>query len=417
MRFQAQRGTHDVLPNEIHAWQALERAFASLAERYGYREIRTPDFEDTELFTQSSGDTSEIVTKQMYTFLDKGGRSITLKPEGTAPAVRAYIEHNLGGHGGATRLWYATPIFRYERPSLGRFRQAHQVGLELIGSPSPAADAEVIEITIRFYEALGLTDLRVMVNSLGREATRTAYREALLAFAEPFLQSQPEDVREQAAKNPLRMLDSKDPEMKEALQGAPNVLDYLEDASRAHFGQVLRHLDEAGLRYVVDPSVVRGLDYYTDTVFEVQAEALGDKSLCGGGRYDALVKRLGGADTPAVGVAMGIERALMAQAEQGVAPRQEREGVYLVAATDSARPQVRKLARDLRGAGVATHQDLDDRSMKSQLKQADRVNVAWAVLIGDDEIAQGVVTLRDMTTSSQRTVPSSELLAALRESL
>lgn len=402
------------MPNDIHAWQALEHAFANLVELYGYREIRTPDFEDTELFPQSSGDTSEIVTKQMYTFLDKGGRSITLKPEGTAPAVRSYIEHNLGGHGGTTRLWYATPIFRYERPSLGRFRQAHQVGLELIGSPSPAADAEVIEVTIRFYEALGLTDLRVQVNSLGREATRAAYREALLAFAAPFLSDQPSDVREQAHKNPLRMLDSKDPDVQDALQGAPKVLDYLEDTSRAHFDRVLGHLDDAGLQYVVDPGVVRGLDYYTDTVFEVQAQALGDKSLCGGGRYDGLVKRLGGTDTPAVGVAMGVERALMAQHEQGVAPRPERAGAYLVAATESARAELSRLARDLRAAGVAVHLDLDARSMKSQLKQADRVDAAWAVLLGDDELAQGVVTLRDMATSSQRTVRSGELLAALR---
>jgi histidyl-tRNA synthetase len=415
MRFQAPRGTHDVLPAEAHAWQALERAFADLAERYGYREIRTPAFEDTELFPQSSGDTSEIVTKQMYTFLDKGGRSVTLKPEGTAPAVRAYIEHSLGGHGGVTRLWYATQIFRYERPSLGRFRQAHQVGLELLGSSSAAADAEVIEITIRFYEALGLKELRVLVNSLGRDATRTAYREALLEYAAPYLSGQPPEVQDQARRNPLRMLDSKEPGMQEAMREAPKVLDFLEDESRAHFDAVLALLDEAGLRYQVDAGVVRGLDYYTDTVFEVQADALGDKSLCGGGRYDGLVERLGGPATPAVGVAMGVERALMAQREQGATPHPARRGTYLIAATGSARAEVRRLARELRTAGLAVFLDHDGRSLRSQLRQADRENAAAAVLIGDEEMAHGVATLRDLASSSQRTVPAADLVAVLRE--
>lgn len=415
MGYSAPRGTHDILPTESHRWRSLERAFEDLVSLYGYAEIRTPAFEDTELFVRTSGDTSEVVTKQMYTFEDKGGRSITLKPEGTAPAVRAYLEHGLGQQGAVTRLWYATPIFRYERPQKGRYRQAHQVGLELIGSESPAADCEVIEITVRFYEALGIRGLRVLVNSLGREETRARYRAVLLDHARPYLETLEPDVRSRYERNPLRILDSKDPEAIAAMADAPRVLDYLEEASKAHFDALRGLLDEAGIEYVVAPEVVRGLDYYTDTVFEVQSTSLGAQSaLCGGGRYDNLIHEIGGPRTPSVGVAMGVERALMVQEAEGVDVAAPTPRAFLVSATPEARAEVRALARSLRAAGLACIIDLDGRSMKSQLKAADRSGAPIAVLIGTDELAARTATVRDLRTSTQKSVPRDSVVEEVR---
>lgn len=415
MRFQVPRGTHDVLPSESPRWQHLERVFGELAALYGYREVRTPAFEDYELFARSSGETSEVVNKQMYDFLDKGDRRIALKPEGTAPAIRSYIENSLGAQGGVTRLWYMTPIFRYERPALGRYRQAHQFGLELIGSPSPEADAEIIEITCMFYRAVGIGAINVLLNSIGRTETRQRYREALMAYAEPYLKTQDAEARERAAKNPLRMLDSKDPGMQSALEGAPSVLDYLEDSSKENFERLQELLTQGGIPYTIKPEIVRGLDYYTDTVFEVQSGELGaNNSLCGGGRYDNLIKELGGADTPSVGVGIGIERALIVAEALGVKYPEQRVDVMVVAATDSAREEVAKLARVLRSAGCSVVIDLDRRNLKAQLKQADRVQARYAALIGDDELATGSVTLRDLASGEQQLVKKDELLGAMQ---
>ncbi len=416
MRYKAPRGTHDVLPSEAHRWRHLESTFAGLVNLYGYTEVRTPVFEDTDLFVRSSGDTSEVVTKQMYTFEDKGGRSMTLKPEGTAPVVRAYVEHSLGGPGQVTRLWYATPIFRYERPQAGRYRQAHQVGLELIGSPSPAADAEVIEITVRFYELLGIEGICVMLNCIGRDETRARYREALVQHVAPWLRGLSEEDKARALRNPLRLLDSKDPEIQKAVEGAPSVLDYLEDCSKAHFDQVQQALTDAGVSYVVSPEIVRGLDYYTDTVFEVQSEGLGaQNSLCGGGRYDTLVKELGGPDVPSVGVAMGVERAIMVQELSGTDAPEKKPAAFLVAATEAARPMLARLARDLRAEGLACQLDLDGRSLKSQFKLADRSGAPFAVVVGDEEMADGTATLKDLRASTQRRVAVGDLAASLTE--
>lgn len=415
MRFQAPRGTHDVVPSESHRWQHVERVFRELAALYGYREIRTPAFEDYELFARSSGETSEVVNKQMYDFLDKGGRRIALKPEGTAPAIRAAIEHSLLATGTITRLWYATPFWRYERPALGRYREAHQFGLELLGSPSPQADAEIIEMTVEFYRRLGIGGLKVLVNSIGRAETRARYREALLAHAEPYLKTQPEDVRERALKNPLRMLDSKDLEMQTALADAPKVLDYLEDASRQSFETLQNLLRQAGVDFDVKPEIVRGLDYYTDTVFEVQSSELGaNNSLCGGGRYDNLVKELGGADTPSVGVGIGVERALIVMEALSLAIEPSRLRVYVVAATDSARELVAALASTLRQAGVSCTYDFDGRGLKAQLRQADRLEAVFAVLVGDDEMMAGTATVRDLTSGEQRSVPQGEVVEVIR---
>lgn len=415
MRYQAQRGTYDVTPANAHRWQHVESAFRSLVERYGYQEVRTPTFEDTELFVRSSGDTSEVVTKQMYTFLDKGERSLTLKPEGTAPAIRAYLEHSLGQSGAVTRLWYKTPIFRYERPQKGRCREAHQVGLELIGSPSPAADAEVIEITVRYYESLGVREPKVLLNCIGREETRSAYRDALLAVAEPVMREMSTEDRARAVRNPLRLLDSKDPSMKAALATAPPITDFLEAPSRAHFDKLQQLLSEASIPFALDASVVRGLDYYTDTVFEVHSTALGAQSaLCGGGRYDGLVSELGGPPTPSVGVAMGLERLIIVMDELKLPSPTQAMDAYIVAAEESAIGAVRELARSLRAAGLSVMHDLDNKSMRAQMKAADRLKSKWTILIGGAELEAGAATLRRMDSGDQRSVPMNEVEQYLR---
>ncbi|HZH98934.1 MAG TPA: histidine--tRNA ligase, partial [Fimbriimonadaceae bacterium] len=321
MRFKAPRGTQDVLPDVVQEWQWVEQEFLSLTKLYGYREIRTPTFEETELFIRTSGETSDVVSKEMYTFLDRGERNLALKPEGTAPAMRALIEHNLCPPGVVQRLSYITPIFRYSRPQKGRYREAHQVGLELVGSESAAADAEVIEITYEFYRRVGLNDVQVLLNSIGREQCREAYREAILQHAQSYLQGQPEDVQARARKNSLRLLDSKDPEVQELMSSGPSILDYLEPDSRQRLDSVCEMLTSAGVPFTLSPEIVRGLDYYTETVFEVQSTQLGaQSSLCGGGRYDNLIRELGGSQTPSVGVAMGIERLLIVLEEKGLLP-------------------------------------------------------------------------------------------------
>ncbi len=410
MRFQAQRGTADVLPGESAKWQYVESTFRQLVGRYGYHEIRTPTFEQTELFTRSSGETSEIVTKQMYTFTDKGDRSVTLKPEGTAPVMRSLIENNLCPPGTVTRLSYVTPFFRYERPQKGRMREGHQLGLELVGSPSPRADAEIIEITVRFYEAVGVPEPIVLLNSLGRDECRDRFRDAILEAVGPWMETQPEEDQERVRKNPLRLLDSKDPKVQEIVAGVPPVLNFLEEDSKARFEALQQYLTEAGVQFRVAPEVVRGLDYYTETVFEVHSAHLGAQSaLCGGGRYDTLIQQLGGASTPSVGVGMGIERLLIvldSVEKQFDFPPAD---AFLIMSTPSAAKVCRDLARNLRNAGLAVMEDIDEKSMKSQLRQADRSGAKFAIMIGDDEVAGGFATVKRLASSEQHQVPLGEV--------
>lgn len=415
MRFQAQRGTEDVLPSQSYRWRRLEQTFRELVHRYGYKELRTPTFEDTQLFVRTSGETSDIVTKQMYSFFDKGERNITLKPEGTAPAMRALIEAGLLQPNNVQKVYYVTPIFRYERPQKGRLREAHQVGLELVGSTSAQADAEVIEITVRFYEALGLKDVVVKMNSIGRDDCRAAYRAAILEFAKDYLATQSEEAVAKIQKNPLRLLDSKDDAVIEFMAKAPSILDYLEPDSKARFEEVQRLLALAGIRFEVCPEIVRGLDYYTETVFEVHSESIGAQSaLCGGGRYDNLVKELGGPDMPSVGVAMGVERALLTLEAEGLQGEEDRPDLFVIATDSAYQDQALAIARAARERGFAALTDLDGRSIKSQLKAADRANCRYAVILGEDEAAAGKVTLRNLSDSNQVLVSLEEALEALR---
>ena len=416
MNYQAPRGTEDVLPGTSHHWLHVEQAFRDITRRYGYRELRTPTFEDTDVFLRTSGETSDIVTKQMYSFIDKGDRSITLRPELTAPAMRSVIEHNLCPPGSLLRLSYIGPIFRYERPQKGRLREAHQFGLEFVGASSPLADAEVIELTVRFYESLGLSNLVVSLNTVGRAECMASYRAAILQHVSGWLETQSEEGRAKALKNPLRLLDSKDAATREALVGLPSIHDYLEDASRENFETLKNLLTEANVNFVVDPTIVRGLDYYTETVFEVQSSHLGaQSSLCGGGRYDNLCADLGGKATPSVGVGMGIERLLIALEAESKLPQIPSPDAFIVAATADAAATVRKITRDLRDQNFEIWWDLESRSLKSQLRQADASGARFAIIIGSDELTTQTAQLKSLLgDSSQLSVPMDQLAARLR---
>jgi histidyl-tRNA synthetase len=406
MRFQAPRGTQDILPSDSYKWLHLERTFRELVGLYGYEEIRTPTFEDTELFTRTAGETSDIVSKQMYTFLDKGDRSITLKPEGTAPAMRALIQHNLCPPGTVSRLSYITPVFRYERPQKGRFREPHQFGLELVGSSAATADAEVIEVTVRFFERAGVPDLFVLLNSIGRAECRRGYSEAILQFTAGFMADQSEEFRAKVHKNPLRLLDSKDEAVQDLLRELPPITQFWEQDTRARFDKLQELLTAAVVPYRLAPEIVRGLDYYTETVFEVHSSYLGSQSaLCGGGRYDNLIKELGGPEMPSIGVGIGVERTLMVVEEVGKNPKAPTPDVYVVGAGEEAFDQGQMLAREFRSAGLRTLMDLEPRSMKAQLRQADKAGVTYAVIVGEDEIAKGVVQVRDLLRGEQHEVP------------
>ncbi len=418
MRVQAPRGTEDLLPSQSHKWQHLEREFFGLSGLYGYREIRTPMFEDIELFKRTSGETSDIVSKEMYDFFDKGGRHVCLKPEGTAPAMRAAIEHSLIGQGAILRMSYAIPFFRYGRPQKGRLRQPHQFGLELVGSAMPTADAEIIEMVVRFFEQIGIGNVQVMINSIGRSECRAQYRQVVLDHFATYLQGQGEEERAKAEKNPLRLLDTKDPNAADLKASIPSILDYLEEESKANFDSLQSLLTEANVDYRVSPDIVRGLDYYTDTVFEVVSDRLGaQSSLCGGGRYDGLIKQLGGPDTPSVGVGIGIERVVLVLDSLEVEFPNPRPALYVVQATPDAASTCRNLVRSLRAAGLETHVDLDNRKMAAQLKQADRVGARFAALIGTDELEKGAVMLRDLSSSSQELVPMEEVAQRVKERL
>lgn len=421
-KYQAPRGTNDILPiarpsepaYESHRWQHVERVFARHAELFGYQEVRTPMFEDVELFLRTSGETSDVASKEMYEFTDKGGRQLALKPEGTAPVMRAYLEHGIGGQGGTSRFWYFTHSFRYGRPGKGRVRQLHQFGLECVGDPSPETDAEIIEASYTFYRKLGLMDLTVMVNSIGQPAHRAAFGEKILEHLKAWLADQDTESCAKAAKNPMRLLDTKDPVLRQALTGLPDVLSFLDSDSLSRFEKVQALLTEADVPYRVATDIVRGLDYYTDTVFEIVADALGEGlSLCGGGRYDGLMEQLGGPATPSVGVGMGIERLLLTMIDQGVTFPNTRLTAFFVAATDDAWEQVRSTVRACREADVSSLSSSHGRKMNQQMKAADRAKARFAVIAGEEETRKGVWTVKTMETGQQDEVPCDQIVAWL----
>lgn len=396
-----------MLPDVARAWEHLQRVAQELFARYGYEPVYTPLFEHTDVFTRGIGEATDIVSKEMYTFEDKGGRSITLRPEGTASVVRAALEHNLTANGAQAKLYYAGPMFRYERPQKGRMRQFWQIGIECLGAPEPTADAEVITVLWRYFEALGIpaANMRLLLNSMGDEACRPAYRETIASFIRDHAAGLCEECNRRADTNPLRAFDCKNPGCREIMAEAPLLRDELCEECAHHYAAVKEHLDALGIPYIEDSTLVRGLDYYTRTVFEVQVDAgLGSQNaIGGGGRYDRLMQEYGGPATPGLGFALGFERTLLALEAAGVdIPTVPRAEVFVARVDDSVTAEVFALSQRLRDAGVAAELDHQARSLKSQFKQADRLGARLVVIVGPDELVTGEVTLRDMSTKEEK---------------
>ena len=411
------RGTRDFMPPDGGVLRALYDRAASLARLHGFRYVETPTFESTELFARTSGATSDIVSKEMYTFIDRGDRSLTLRPEGTAPVMRAYLRERQR-LGAPLKSYYLTRMFRYNRPQAGRFREHRQFGVEVFGTDAPAADVEVMLVGDAYLRSLGLGRYHLQVNSLGDETCRPAYREVLLTYLREHRGELRDEHRDRFEENPLRVLDCKDDACRAVAVGAPTILDNLCDACRAHFGQVLDGLAAAGLEPVVTPTLVRGLDYYTRTAFEFVSDAMRETgneqqaTLFGGGRYDGLAETLDGPRVPGVGYGMGLERVLIAIADEGLEPPAEATvAVYVVSLGDAAREAGDALVTRLRAAGVAADSSYEERPMKAQLKQADRASARYAAILGEHELAAGTVTLRRMADGEQEAVPIDDVAA------
>ncbi|MGN7453254.1 histidine--tRNA ligase [Paenibacillus pasadenensis] len=414
MKFQKMPGTQDLLPGAVERWQLVEAKAREICRRFNFREIRTPIFESTDLFRRGVGETTDIVEKEMYTFEDRGGRSLTLRPEGTAGVVRAYAENKLYGEPDLTKLYYIGPMFRYERQQAGRYRQFHQFGVEALGSAEPALDAEVIALGYTFYTEVGLRGVRVEINSVGTPEVRADFRAKLLGFLEPKRQLLCKDCQSRMDRNPLRVLDCKVDQAH--FEGAPSILDSLDEACADHFAKVKAGLDDMGIPYEINPRLVRGLDYYTHTAFEFKAEGIGAiDTIGGGGRYNGLVGEIGGPDQPGVGLGLGLERTvLILEHQQGEASTAQPLDVYLVALGEAAEREVSRQLHALRAAGLSADRDYQGRKMKAQMKSADRYAARFTAILGDDELAQGQIALKRMDTGEQRMVPLGELAAAIQ---
>ncbi|NKI20495.1 histidine--tRNA ligase [Paenibacillus dendritiformis] len=415
MAYQKPTGTQDLLPGTVEIWQTAERKARDLCRRFNYKEIRTPIFEQTELFERGVGETTDIVEKEMYTFKDKGDRSMTLRPENTAGVVRSYVENKLYGEPDVTKLYYIGPMFRYERPQAGRYRQFHQFGVEAFGAADPSLDAEIIALGYEFMKEVGLTGVRVEINSVGNAPSRAAYRERLLQFLEPMKESLCKDCQSRMERNPLRVLDCKVDQDK--FGGAPSILDSLDEECAAHFAKVKQYLSAMGVDYEVNHRLVRGLDYYTHTAFEYKAQGIGAiDTVGGGGRYNGLVADIGGPDQPGIGFGIGLERIALLLEKQGVDCNEASPlDIYLIGLGEPAEAAVTKLLNDLRREGLAAEKDYQGRKMKAQMKSADRMQARYAGILGDDELSRGEIALKELATGEQRFVPLSELAQLLKQ--
>jgi histidyl-tRNA synthetase len=412
---QASRGTHDILPSEIGYWQQVEAIASQILNHALYQEIRTPIFEETALFKRGIGEATDVVGKEMYSFEDRGDRSLTLRPEGTAGVVRSFIEHNLFATGGVQRLWYKGPMFRYERPQAGRQRQFHQIGVEILGSADPRADGEAIALATDILKALGLKNLTLDLNSVGNGEDRQHYREALINYLTPYKTELDPDSQERLTRNPLRILDSKDKRTKEITLNAPSILDYLGEQSRRHFEVVQQLLTDLEISYQLNPRLVRGLDYYTHTAFEIQSEDLGAQAtVCGGGRYDGLTSQLGGPETPAVGWAIGMERLILLLQQLQPAP-QAIPDFYLISKGEKAEAQSLILAQKLRQAGFSVELDLSGSAFGKQFKRADRSRAIACLVLGEAEAETKTIKLKWMASKEESTLTQDELFSELGE--
>ena len=414
--YQAVRGTTDILPAEQPYWRYVEQAVADISRLYGYQRIDTPVFEDTSLFRRSTGEYTDIVQKEMYTFDDRGGNSLTLKPEGTPPVCRAYVQHGLQNLPQPVKLYYIAPIFRYDRPQAGRYRQHYQFGCEAIGEADPTLDAEVIDMAWRFYKSLGLVHISLQLNSIGCKTCRPGYLSALKDYYHRYVTKLCEDCKIRLERNPLRLLDCKQPSCQKIAASAPKNADHLCQECSEHFKRLQKYLGLLGIPFELNDSLVRGLDYYTRTVFEIQpaGEEGAQSTLGGGGRYDDLIEELGGKPTPAIGFATGIERIILNLKKEGVAVPTPPDLQVLVAYLgDAPREEAVKLAASLRQAGISAVAATGGKSLKAQMRQANSLKVRYTVIIGEDEVKAGTATLRDMASARQETVPIGELPARL----
>ena len=410
------KGTRDLLPPDTALWAGVEATARRVFSAYGFEEIRTPILEQTELFVRGVGEDTDIVGKEMYTFADKKGRSLTLRPENTAAVARAFIEHGMQSWPSPVRLFYIGPQFRYERPQKGRYRQFSQIGAELIGDAGPGTDGELLLMLMRFLRALGFTELTVLLNTVGDEASRGRYREALVSYLMPFKDQLGEDSRRRLESNPLRILDTKLASERELLAGAPKLADYLSTESRDHFNAIVATLELAGIRYRIEPKLVRGLDYYTRTVFEIVAEGLGAQdAIVGGGRYDGLLADLGGSDLPAIGFAIGEDRLIDVLPAEGRRRYSKDPPLVVVAAGEVPGDQVLLVAEELRSAGLEVVTEPGGRALGTALRRAAKNGARFAVLIGEEELARGDLTVRDLENGRQERCERGEVSRWLEE--
>lgn len=397
------KGTKDVLPKDVHKNQYIEATALDIASKFGYKEIRTPVFEHTELFQRGVGDTTDVVQKEMYTFDDKGGRSITLRPEGTAGAVRSFLENGLCNEALPQKVCYLTSCYRYEKPQAGRLREFHQFGVECFGSASPLADAEIISLAKSLFDSLGVKDLSLEINSIGCPTCRAEYHKALKEYFSSRKDELCDTCKGRLDRNPMRILDCKSPICHEIAKGAPVVIDYLCDECREHFEMVQKYLKAQNIEYTINPQIVRGLDYYTKTVFEFVSNSIGAQgTVCGGGRYDGLVEKLGGQHTPSLGFGMGLERLMLLMEAQGCEfPEAEKPDLFIVALGEKATLKAVEIAKDMREEGFSALLDLNQRSVRAQMKYADKLGAKFNVVIGDNEVEAKTAKLKNMQTGEE----------------
>jgi histidyl-tRNA synthetase len=420
MLTKAPRGTKDITPKDAYKWNYVENKFREVCSLFGYEEMRTPVFEHTELFKRSVGDTTDIVQKEMYSFQDKGERDITLKPEGTAGVVRAFIENKLYADTQPTKLFYITPCFRYERPQAGRQRQFHQFGIEAIGSDKPSIDAEVIALAVQFFNEVGLKDLAVSINSVGCPTCRAKYNDKLKEYLDKKVDVLCETCLDRKDKNPMRVIDCKNPNCQENIKDIPFMIDHICEDCSTHFDKLQEYLREMDVNFVVDKTIVRGLDYYKKTAFEIISNDIGSQStVCGGGRYDGLVEQLGGPkDISGIGFGLGAERLLLTLENNNIEiENTQATDIFIVTIGDEAKTKSFKLLKDLRYNHISSENDHLDRSVKAQFKYSDKINSKFTIVIGEDELANDTATLKNMTTSEQTTIKLSDIVKELQRRL
>ena len=415
MEFRSIKGTYDILPNDADSWQRVETCVREFITRAGYSEIRTPAFEKTELFTRSVGEDSDVVSKEMYSWTDQGGTDITLKPEYTASVIRSYIQHNLGAKSPLTKLYYLDNLFRRERPQKGRYRQFRQYGIEAIGSPHPEQDAEVITIAYELLVELGIKDITLKLNSIGSSECRNEYRQALKDFLQPHLDKLSETSRKRFDSNPMRILDTKIDFEIALLQDAPTITSFLTLDDANHFDEVQIYLEALDVPFTLDTALVRGLDYYNRTTFEIISSKLGAQdALCGGGRYDKLAETLGGKQTPAVGFAAGLERILIAMDEVDTDQKIQADKIYLIGLGDAVRPTMLKILGEARKAGLIMEFDSLRRSIKSQMREANKIGASLAIIIGDKELKDKSVQIKDLNNGQQESIPIDSIISYIK---